>query len=467
MTVAPQQTTGPVEAAASPSLAVVARPPKRGANPRLLLALIFGGALLTVGLWWHDTSAIDGVAAWLTNAGRITGLLAGYGVVVLLALMAKVPSVERGVGADRLARWHAMGGRYSVSLISAHALLIIWGYGLTDHHSFQKETMVLLTEYADVLMATAAWGLFLLVGITSARAARRRLRYETWHFVHFYTYLAVALSFSHQFATGADFVDNRPARLAWASLYIFVGYLIVRYRFAAPVVASLRHDLRVERVVREVPGVVSVWISGRDLERMGAEAGQFFRWRFMDRDMWWAANPYSLSAVPNGRRMRITARIVGDHSAALTKLQRGTRVIAEGPFGAMTRARRKRSGVLLVAGGVGITPLRALFEALAREGGDVALIYRASEEVDVIFREELTRIAARHRVRLMFAVGPRGSANDVLDERHLSRLLPDIQQRDVYLCGPTGLMKSARAALKAAGVPSRQIHEEDFDLESQ
>ncbi len=102
-------------------------------SPNAALAAIGGGALAVVALWWQDTIFIHGFGDWLTNAGRMTGLLAGYAVIVLLALMARVPALERGVGTDRLARWHAMGGRYTVSLAVAHTLLIIWGYAVTAH----------------------------------------------------------------------------------------------------------------------------------------------------------------------------------------------------------------------------------------------------------------------------------------------------------------------------------------------
>src|SRR5580700_7438367 len=84
------------------------------------LSLIGIGTVAVIALWWKDTIYVHGFGDWLTNAGRITGLLAGYAVVVLLALMARVPALERGVGTDRLARWHAMGGRYTVSLAVAH-----------------------------------------------------------------------------------------------------------------------------------------------------------------------------------------------------------------------------------------------------------------------------------------------------------------------------------------------------------
>lgn len=83
------------------------RPLERGgtrAHPTAVLVLITLGALASIALWWHNTASVHGVGDWLTSAGRVTGLLAGYGVVVLVALMARLPPLERGIGADRLAR---------------------------------------------------------------------------------------------------------------------------------------------------------------------------------------------------------------------------------------------------------------------------------------------------------------------------------------------------------------------------
>src|ERR1700722_7244225 len=158
--------------------------PRRGKGARR--GTLAAGAALgsRSALWWQDTPTVNGLGDWLTNAGRITGLLAGYTIAVVLALMARVPALERGIGADRLARWHGMGGRYTVSLAVAHTLLIIWGYAVTAHTNVLSQTASLITTYPDVLMATVAVGLLVAVGVSSARAIRRRLRYNTWHFVH-------------------------------------------------------------------------------------------------------------------------------------------------------------------------------------------------------------------------------------------------------------------------------------------
>jgi predicted ferric reductase len=435
------------------------------ARPSAVLGVIWLGAAATLALWWHDTPSISGLGDWLTGAGRITGLLAGYGMVVLVALMARIPPLERGIGADRLARWHARGGRYSVCLVVAHGLLITWGYAVTAHTGVVSEASTLLLSYPDVLMATVAGLLLVGVGLTSMRAARKRLRYETWFYLHFYTYLAVALAFSHQFATGADFVDDALARWVWGAAYAAVGAAILWFRFVVPLLQLRRHQLRVEAVVPEAPGVVSIVVRGRHLQELQAQPGQFFRWRFLARGHWWVSAPYSLSAPVRGDTMRITVKALGDDSRSLAAVPLGTRVLTEGPYGAMTADLKERRKVLLVAGGVGITPLRALFETLPAAPGDLTLIYRSSSPADVVFRDELAAVAAERQARLHVVAGRRSDlGGDPLSARNLAANVPDLADHDVYVCGPEPMTLAATRALREAGVPRRRIHSESFTL---
>jgi len=441
------------------------RPAPRRAHPVTVLALILAGAAFTVGLWWYHTPPIHGLGDWLTNAGRITGLLAGYGVVVLVALMARIPPLERGIGADRLARWHSMGGRYTVSLVVAHGLLITWGYAVSAHVSVVSQASTLLMSYPDVLAATVGGLLLVGVGISSARAARRRLRYETWYYLHFYTYLAVGLAFSHQFATGAEFIDNAGARLLWGAVYAGVGAAILWYRFVTPVRQALRHKMRVLSVHPEGPDVISLVISGRHLHELDAESGQFFRFRFLCRGLWWTSSPYSLSAGPQPDRLRITVKALGDHSRALAGVRRGTAVMAEGPYGAVTAAVRRRQKVLLIGGGIGVTPLRALFETIPAAPGDLTLIYRASRDTDIVFQDELRALARQRGAHLHFAIGRRSELGyEPLSAEALAANIPDLADHDVYVCGPTGMTTGVIQALRAAGVRRRHIHHESFEF---
>ena len=224
--------------------------------------------------------------------------------------------------------------------------------------------------------------------------------------MHLYAYLGVALAFSHQLATGTDFLARPAARAYWTALYVVTLGALVIFRILLPPARSLLlHRLRVERVVEEAPGVVSLEIGGERLHRLRAQAGQFFTWRFLTRDRWWEAHPFSLSAAPDGRRLRITVKGLGDYTASLRAIPPGTRVIAEGPFGSFTAAARRRPRVALIAGGVGITPIRALLEDMPGGPEDITVVYRAVHDDDVILRTELDELAGRRGVEVHYLLG--------------------------------------------------------------
>jgi ferredoxin-NADP reductase len=314
-------------------------------------------------------------------------------------------------------------------------------------------------------MATVGGLLLVGVGIVSAKAVRPKMRYETWYYLHFYTYLAVALAFSHQFADGAEFLSNTAARVAWSAMYLVVALAIIWYRFITPVRQAIRHRLRVAEVRHEAPGVISLIITGRRLDELRAEPGQFLRWRVLARGLWWASSPYSLSAPPTGERLRITVKDDGDHSRVVQGVRPGTRVVAEGPYGALTSARRTTRKVALIAGGIGITPLRALFESLPGGPGDLTLIYRANSPKDIVFRRELEQIADQRGARLWFVTGSRADlGGDPLTAGELLKRIPGLHAHDVYVCGPPGMTKSVIRALRDAGVRRGRIHHESFEF---
>ena len=433
--------------------------------PIVVLAVIAAGFLGAAYLWWRNTVFIHTPGAVMIDIGEVLGLIAGYGIVILVALMARLPPLERGVGTDRLARWHATGGRWIISTVTGHVAFIILGYAYTSHSSVTSETALMITTFPDVLMATVAWGLLLGVAAFSMRAARRRMSYETWYYAHLYTYLAIALAFSHQFADGGTFAESFTARAAWTALYAVVGGLLLWYRVITPLLNARRHQFRVQSVRPEAPGIVSVFISGRDFDRLRAEPGQFFRWRFLNRDHWWQSHPYSLSAMPQPDLIRITVKARGDHSRSLANLKPGTRIIAEGPYGAFTPSLTGRR-VLFIAGGVGITPIRAMFAALPkRMSGGITLLYRASNPRDVVFSRELNAIATDRQAALHYLIGSRAELGyDPLDAGHLQQTVPGLHRYEAYVCGPTGMTEAAVKSLVAAGIPRRRIHHENFDF---
>ena len=247
-----------------------------------MATLVALGALAVIYMWWHDTTpaSVHGAGPWLTAAGRVTGLVGTYLVVIEVLLMGRIPWLDRAIGMDRLAVWHRRNGEYAICLLVAHALLTIWGYAITADVGIVSETNSVILSYPDMLAATVGLALLVLVGILSARAVRRRVSYQTWYFVHLYTYIALALSFAHQFSTGADFATHPLNRAIWIALYGSVAALVVGYRLVRPIVDMARHRFVVVGTVSEGAGLTSVYVSGRRLEDLDVEAGQFFLWRF-------------------------------------------------------------------------------------------------------------------------------------------------------------------------------------------
>jgi ferredoxin-NADP reductase len=140
-------------------------------------------------------------------------------------------------------------------------------------------------------------------------------------------------------------------------------------------------------------------------------------------------------------------------------------VFVEGPYGILTGARRTRQRVLLIAGGIGITPMRALLEALPARPGDLTLLYRVRHEHDVVFREELEALARIRGAEIRYLPGHRQPAAGTLDPlgpSGLRALVPDVSDRDVFVCGPVAMMQHVESSLRRLGLPSRQIHAERF-----
>jgi predicted ferric reductase len=434
-------------------------------RPSDLIGVVIGGGLLVVAMWVRHGgfTSVTSLARLFTGVGQLTALLGTYLVLLQLVLMSRSPFIEQVLGMDRLTAAHKWNGFLAFWLITAHLVFTTLGYAAADGSTVVAEFLTFLATYPWVLAATLGFIILTVVAMTSGRSARRSIGYDAWYLIHLGTYLAIALAFAHQLLVGVDFIDDPLARIVWVGLYLLTFGLIVAFRFGAPFVLSMRHRFRVAKIVRESPGVVSIYVAGDHLERLAVRAGQYFVWRFAAPGGWWRAHPFSISAAPDGYHLRVTVKELGDWSGALQRLRPGTRVYAEGPYGMFTDVVRTKPKVLLVAGGIGITPLRALFEEMPGPPGAITLLYRAPRSRDLVFRAELDVLAAARGARVVYLTGPRTPTTDPLSPDALLGLVPDIAERDVFMCGPTSMMQSLRRSLRSLSVPAAQIHWERFN----
>jgi predicted ferric reductase len=443
--------------------------------------------------WWSDAAGVAAVltllvvtALWVANRGgqdvlaggwtaggalgRLAALWSADLMLVQVVLMARIPLLERAFGQDRLARWHRWTGFTSFDLLLAHVVLTTLAYAAQSGTSILSQAWQLVTDYPGMLLATAALAALILVAVTSVRKARRRLRYESWHLLHLYAYLGIALALPHELWTGTDFVKSPGARAYWWTAYLVAAGAVLIFRIGVPVFRTLRHRLVVDHVEPEAHGLVSVYLRGRALDRLPVRAGQFFVWRFLDGPGWTRGNPYSLSGPPRSDLLRITVKSLGDGSTRVARLKPGTRAIIEGPYGRLTAESYRGAQVTMLACGVGITPLLALLWDLPYEHGQATLVYRARHADDVAFLTEIEWLADQRGVRLVPLIGARARPGswlpneyaDYSDAQALTQIAPDIADQDLYLCGPDRWTDAVRAAARADGVPTAHLHRERF-----
>ncbi|WP_433207308.1 ferredoxin reductase family protein [Dactylosporangium sp. CS-047395] len=437
------------------------RRPRGGNGPQratfALLAVALANAAVVEALFWTASDAPN----MMLSVGRFLGLHAAVLLALQLVLVARVPWLDRRLGMGQLTAWHRWVGLGLAWTILVHATLASWAYAIVNNWPFStlaSKWLGSLGTLAGIISGTV----LLLVVLFSTRAMRRRLPYELWHLIHLGTYATVAFAIVHQTIENPISQPATWAKAYWWLLWTVAIGLFVFGRMLLPLYRNLRHNLRVSAVVPESDNVVSVYVTGRALHALPAEAGQFFLWRFLTPTRWWQANPWSLSKAPDGKALRLTAKAVGAGSAGLRNLRVGTRVIVEGPYGSFTSKHRTKSATLLIAGGVGITPIRSLLEELS---GSIIVLYRVRSESEATLSTELRDLARAKGAQLMLVVGrTRDSDPPPLSPDHLLKIVPDIKQRDVYVCGPTAMTNAVLASLRKLGVPKTQQHAEIFAM---
>ncbi|WP_285114742.1 ferredoxin reductase family protein [Leifsonia sp. fls2-241-R2A-40a] len=451
---------------APPSRRVLGRRRSAGARrgARAVRAAVAAGVLLVLGMWW--VSVPSGFAATpadaLTSLGELSGMVGAFLICVQVLLIARVPWFETAVGLDKLVSWHRSLGASVLFLVVAHVLFLVFGGELADRNPAWTEFVSILQSYPDMLTALVGTLAFLGVGLSSARLIRARLSYEVWYWLHLTTYVSIYLTFSHQLSGGAHFVSDPWNRVIWIALYLGTASAVLTWRFILPTLDAWRGRMRVVSVVPESEGVNSVWLTGPHIERLGVQAGNFLLFRFFSRGHLGTAHPYSVSAVPANGYLRITVGAIGDHSSRLPLLRPGSLVFAEGPFGRFTADRASRPRILLIAGGAGIGPIRALAEELVRRGGRPVVLYRARSAQRLALLGELQSLPG---VQVIPLVGRRSELGyDPLDAEPLRRLIPDLHDWEAFICGPEGMGERAEASLRALRMPKRFIHREELSM---
>ncbi len=421
--------------------------------------------------WWNYSGDIvlsNTLSGSLLAFGRLTGLLATMLILMQLILIGRVKWVETAFGLDKLSRLHKWNGYLILGLVVLHPILITQSYAIVNSTTYLGQFMDFINNMGVLLRAFAGYLILLGTVGLSITIVRRRLKYETWYYVHLLNYIAIALVFGHQlrFGTGAT---NEAFRLYWYLAYGFAFGNLIWYRWLRPLMKFFKHDFRISRLEPEDPhGIAtSIYITGDKIREFKIKPGQFLIFRFFQKGFWTQAHPFSLSMLPKNGELRFTAKKLGDFTSLLPMLQPGTEVLIDGPHGIFTEDVITKDKLLFIAGGIGITPIRALLESLGPKGKDMILLYSNKSPDEHIFAEELAELSREHGFKIVNIYAEQkiaGAEVGRLDKAMLARLVPDLTERDVFLCGPPPMMAAIKIALNELKLPKKQLHSERFAL---
>ena len=444
---------------------------------KIVWMLILAAQLLvTVGFWFsyhvnHPMgNQLTGAAVGQYLAyGRLAGLLAVLFILFQLLLIGRIKWLEQAFGMDRMTQLHHITGFAIVFFLVAHPLLVTMGHSMQAGTGFFEQYIDFCKNWEDVLAAVIGIMIMSVAIIFSVLVLKKWVKYEVWYYSHLTFYVAIALAFGHQFEVGSDFTGNKYFAGYWYAIYAFTFANLIHFRILRPIIFFLRHRFRIEKVVQESADVTSVYIEGNKMDLFPIAAGQFMIVRFLKKGFFWEAHPFSMSCLPNGNNIRLSIKGVGDFTRKIPGLSPGVSVLIDGPHGVFTAGSCKASKALLIAGGIGITPIRSLAEEMSLKGRDVVLIYANRNRASIVFEKELADLvnSSSGRLKVIHVIsdepgwpGEKGR----LDKEKISRRVPDFKEREAFLCGPPPMMKAVRSTLFSIGVPKNQIHYEKFAL---
>ncbi|HET6257934.1 ferric reductase-like transmembrane domain-containing protein [Pseudonocardia sp.] len=416
--------------------------------------------------------------AWLTIApveplwdhlSVVTGLLALSALVCAAVLPSRLRSLNRAFGIESVIDVHRFLGIVAAALVFVHLACVIAAdpanVALLDFETAPKRAQA----------ATGATVALAVLAVLAVLRGRTRLTYELWRWLHVVlAVIVLVLSALHVW-----WLDHLVAEPTLGTLFGLLAALVVGtfgYRWAWRPMFDASTEFLVREVRRENATVSTLVLEPR--RRHGrvntwAFAPGQFAWIRLDRSVTAEEHPFTIASSAHLDTTEFTIRHAGDFTRALRRLPPGAPVWVDGPHGAFTNDVGAGAGFVMIAGGVGVTPMMSMLRTAAHRGDPrpYRLVVVAGSPEDLLFRDELAEL--RFQIDLVVTEvlrrpldGWYGHTGDI-NAGLLSMVLADaghLDEVDYFICGPSSLVTDVLSALDVLGVAPARVHTEQFDF---
>lgn len=394
--------------------------------------------------------------------------LSMLGLQFLLA--ARTHLVSDSFGMDAVLRFHKQITYVALFLILAHPMILF----LTD-----SRFLPLLNVFTSPLrakFAVASVVLVLILVITSVWRSRLRLAYDHWQLLHALLAVAIVITaLAHTLLVGY-YVREPWEQLLWIFLTLLFVALGVWVRIVKPLLRRKRRWV-VEKVAPDAGGATRIDLRIEDPDSYPHGAFQFepgqFAWILMRRSPFSLTyHPFSFtSSAEESRHVSFTVKAFGRFTHEIGLLEPGELVYLDGPYGSFRLDHESAAPVVLIGGGVGVTPLVSILETLADRGDSrPCVLLLGNRDLDNrTCGDQIDALAQRLDLTVVDVLSepPQGWTGESgrIDEGVLRRHLPERHDSaDYFICGPPGMMDAVTQGLRALRVPSSRIQVERFEM---
>jgi predicted ferric reductase len=393
----------------------------------------------------------------------------GYAGLAMMGLQfgltARFRYVTEPWGEDVIYHFHRQLSLIAVALVIAHPLILF---------AVRPELIALLNSFRAPwrarFAAISTYSLIALV-VTAIWRVKLRIKYETWHITHIIlAVVAVTAGLLHMVGWGRYLVSPQK-RALWIALPIFWLALLLYIRIVKPLFI-LRRPYRVSEVRKERGDTTTLVMHPDGHPGFRFSPGQFGWLTLWGSPFKITGHPFSFSSsseVTDGS-VEMSIRNLGDFTSKVHEVPVGQRIYLDGPYGAFTIGNPADMHVL-IAGGVGVTPMMSMLRTLAdrNDPRPAILLYGSKDWESITFREELEDLKARLNLTVVHVLrnppadwtGEKGFITPEVFKRHIPQPYAD---HEYFICGPTKLMDIIEEALSDLNVPISKYHSERYSF---